>query len=276
MTANVDEKTVAGFGDEWSSFDQSGMMGEELDQQFARYFAVFPWHLLPPNATGVDIGCGSGRWALKTAERVGFLHCVDASDAALSVAQRNLSHLTNVAFHHASVEAMPIADESLDFGYSLGVLHHIPDTEQGLRAAAAKLKPGSPFLVYLYYSFDNRPVWFRIIWKLSDVGRGLISRLPFGLKRVVTDLIAATVYFPLAKTAAIAEKAGFSVGSLPLSTYRRHSFYTMRTDALDRFGTRLEQRFSKVQIEKMMVNAGFADIKFSDEEPFWCAVGIRS
>jgi len=49
----------------------------------------------------------------------------------------------------------------------------------------------------------------------------------------------------------------------------------MRTDALDRFGTRLEQRFTRVQIEKMLEQAGLVDITFSDIAPYWCALGIK-
>tara|TARA_R110002049_G_scaffold85936_2_gene218452 strand:+ start:116 stop:337 length:222 start_codon:yes stop_codon:yes gene_type:complete len=71
------------------------------------------------------------------------------------------------------------------------------------------------------------------------------------------------------------EKAGVSVSNIPLSEYRAKSFYTMRTDALDRFGTRLEQRFTRVQIKEMMEAAGLVDIVFSDIAPYWCALGIK-
>jgi hypothetical protein len=50
----------------------------------------------------------------------------------------------------------------------------------------------------------------------------------------------------------------------------------MRTDAYDRFCTQMEKRFSKAQIEHMLVNAGFGSIVFSDSPPYWCAVGIKS
>ena len=62
---------------------------------------------------------------------------------------------------------MPLAPGSMDFGYSLGVLHHVPDTLAGIKACAKALKPGAPFLVYLYYAFDNRPAWFRC-WTKPD------------------------------------------------------------------------------------------------------------
>ena len=49
----------------------------------------------------------------------------------------------------------------------------------------------------------------------------------------------------------------------------------MKNDALDRFGTRLEQRFSKNEIMSFFVDNGFTDVKFSAREPYWCACGIK-
>jgi ubiquinone/menaquinone biosynthesis C-methylase UbiE len=275
MNANLDAKTVEGFGEEWNRFDQTGMSDSELREQFERYFDVFPWNLLPENSVGFDMGCGSGRWAKLAALGVGKLFCVDASNQALAVARRNLAQYKNVEFCHASVAELPFDDDSMDFAYSLGVLHHVPDTASGIAACARKLKKGAPLLLYLYYAFDNRPAWFRFIWRISDVFRGMICALPFGIKKVITDLIALLVYFPLARFAGLLEKGGFKTDSLPLSVYRVHSFYTMRTDALDRFGTRLEQRFTKIQIKQMMEAAELESIRFSDTSPYWCAVGLK-
>ncbi|CAN5909829.1 hypothetical protein BH11MYX4_BH11MYX4_00220 [soil metagenome] len=272
--SNVDKQTVEGFGDEWSRFDQSALDATELEAIFAQYFQIFPWDSLPPNPVGFDLGCGSGRWAKLVASRVGTLHCIDASDAALAVARENLRDRPQCNLHHASVDAMPMADGSMDFGYSLGVLHHVPDTAAGIRACVAKLKPGAPFLVYLYYAFDNRPAWFRGLWKVSDVGRSVVSRLPHPLRYAVSQGIAGAVYFPLARSAALLERAGLEVERFPLSAYRHRSFYVMRTDALDRFGTRLEQRFTREQIRSMMQDAGLENITFGDT-PYWCAVGTK-
>jgi SAM-dependent methyltransferase len=183
---------------------------------------------------------------------------------------------TNVAFHLASSDNIPLADGSQDFGYSLGVLHHTPDTEAALAKCVAKLKVGAPFLVYLYYSFDNQPPWFRRIWQASDLGRQVISRLPFGPRRFVSEILAGIVYWPLARSAKLAEKMGANVQAFPLSDYRKRSFYAMRTDALDRFGTRLEKRFSRAEIDAMMRRCGLRDVVFREEAPFWCACGRKA
>lgn len=273
--ANLDPKTVSSFGDEWSRFDQSGMTEAEAQKVFEEYFSVFPWAKLPRDPEGFDMGCGSGRWARFVAPRVHRLHCIDPS-AAIDVAKRNLASLANVSFHSASVSDPGLPEGSQDFGYSLGVLHHVPDTQAAIASCASLLKPGAPLLLYLYYAFDNRPLWFRGLWQVSDWGRRLISCLPSQLKHFATDGIAALVYWPLARLSLVMEKAGCAVGSVPLSYYRHHTFYTMRTDARDRFGTPLEQRFTRVQIETMMREAGLTNIQFSTGAPYWCAVGTKA
>lgn len=275
--ANVDQATVAGFGDEWDAYDQFALDPEEHRRLFGLYFGIFPFASLPDDAEGFDLGCGSGRWAeLALRETGGRLHCIDPSDKALAVARRRLAGLPGAEFHLAPADAIPLADGSQDFGYSLGVLHHIPDTRRALADCVRKLKPGAPFLVYLYYRFDNRPAWFRTLWKLSDIGRRGISRLPFPLRKGVASLIAAGVYWPLARFAHLRARGGRDVSGYPLGFYHDASFYTMRTDALDRFGTRLEHRYTRAEIEVMMREAGLTDVRFSDGAPYWVACGRKA
>ena len=272
---NLDKPVVSGFGDEWSRFDQSKLSVEERQQMFDHYFAIFPWQKVSSESIGFDMGCGSGRWAKLVAPRIKKLHCIDPSKQALNVAKKNLEDLNNCEFHNTSVDKIPINKNSMDFGYALGVLHHVPNTQEGLNSCIKLLKQGAPFLVYLYYSFDNRPNWYRNLWRSTELGRYIISRLPFLLRFIFSQIIAFLIYLPLAKTAKLFERVGFDVTNVPLSAYRFNSLYSMRTDALDRFGTRLEQRFSKEQIKDMMDKAGLENIHFSDSFPFWCAVGTR-
>ncbi|MDQ3632379.1 MAG: class I SAM-dependent methyltransferase [Actinomycetota bacterium] len=273
---NLHEATVEGFGEEWSTFDQMRLDGAEREKLFGEYFAVFPWNELPEDAVGADIGCGSGRWARLVVSRVGALTCVDASNAALAVAREALADASNCSFAHASVDNLPFEPASLDFAYSLGVLHHVPDTRGALRACAQVLKPGAPFLVYLYYALDGRPRWYRALWKASDVVRRCVSRLPHRLRLAVSAIAAVAVYMPLARAAKVTARLGRNADGMPLAYYRDRSFYTMRTDAYDRLGTQLEQRFTREEIQRMLADAGFVEVEFSDSPPFWCAVGRRA
>ena len=274
MNSNLHKDTVKSFGDEWNRFDQSELSSADARRIFDEYFAVFPWDRLPVNSSGFDMGCGSGRWAKLMAPLVGHLHCIDPS-SALDVAREALAFAENVSFHCASVDACPLPPCSQDFGYSLGVLHHVPDTACAIRMCVEMLKPGAPFLVYLYYAFDNRSKLYRLTWRCSDFIRQAVCRLPSTFKHLVTDTLAALVYFPFARFSLLAERMGFNVSAIPLSYYRTHSFYTMRTDSRDRFGTPLEQRFTRLEIIAMLNAAGLKDISFSEKVPYWCAVGIK-
>lgn len=274
MSKNIDIKTIEGFGDEWKRFDQSKLSDYEQQKIFNEYFSIFPLNLLNKNATGFDMGCGSGRWADIVASRVKLLHCIDPS-IAIEVAKIKLNKYKNCIFHNASTNSVDIRVGSMDFGYSLGVLHHIPNTQEALIDCTKLLKPGAPFLIYLYYAFDNKPFWFKFIFKISNLLRILISRLPYPIRYIFSQILAFFIYLPIARFSLFLDKIGINTINIPLSAYRHNSFYTMRTDSLDRFGTRLEQRFTKKQIEKMMTESGLENIVFNNSVPFWCAVGTK-
>ena len=272
---NLEQHTVHGFGREWTTFDHAEDR-EDMRRMFESYLAVFPWDRLPKDARGLDLGCGSGRWARYVAPRVGSLVCLDAAEDALAVARKNLATLPNVQLVHSTIERADIPDSSLDFAYSLGVLHHTSDTEAALRRAVEKLKPGAPMLLYLYYALDNRSPAFRAVWRASDLLRQGISRMPYPARLAVSEVLARTVYWPLARGAALGEKLGLDVSGVPLSSYRHMSLYVMRNDSLDRFGTKLEKRYSRVEMKALMERAGLTDVRFHEGIPYWCAVGHRA
>ena len=265
------KKVVNDFGDEWERFDQSQVKKSELKKIFEQYFNIFPLNELNKNLVGFDLGCGSGRWAKFIAPRVKKLNCIDPSTKAISVAKKNLTNFKNINYVNSEVNKKILIKNSQDFGYCLGVLHHIPDTLNGIKICSMMLKKNAPFLIYLYYKFDNRNFLFKSLWKISDFLRLLICFLPFNIKKLFTDFFALLIYYPLAKLSYVIDKLGIKTSSMPLSFYKNKSFYTMRTDSLDRFGTKLEKRFTKSEIENLLSMSGFKDIKFSEKTPFWVA-----
>jgi len=273
---NIDQKVVNDFGREWNKFNHLEIDKNSLQASFESYFSIFPFDILPKNAEGFDMGCGSGRWAKFVAPMIYKLNCIDPSELALKQANQNLSKYSNCHFECASASENSLQESSQDFGYSLGVLHHTPDTFEALESCAKKLKPGAPFLIYLYYSLDNKPFWYRTLWRISDFFRKIISKLPFPIKFFISQLIGLIVYLPLARLSMLMEKFGLNVKNFPLSDYRYKPFYVLRTDALDRFGTRLEHRFSKKEITDMLERAGFNNISFSENPPFWTAIAYRN
>ena len=271
---NFDKKTVKNFGDEWTHFDQSGMNNKEAYKIFKSYFSIFPFDKLSKSAEGFDMGCGSGRWAKFVAPKVGLLHCVDPS-IAIKVAQKNLKKFKNINYHKKSLDKSGLKEKSQDFGYSLGVLHHVPNTKLAINSCVKLLKPGAPFLLYIYYSFDNRPRWFKFVWMISNLLRLVINRLPKFFNFLICDIIAIFIYYPIARFILLIKKIGIDFKNFPLYSYHSRSFYVMRTDSRDRFGTPLEKRFTKKQILKMMKESGLEKIKFKNSIPFWTAMGLK-
>ena len=265
---------IKSFGNEWNKFDQSKLKKNELKKIFNDYFKIFPFEKINRNSIGFDMGCGSGRWAYFIAPKVKLLNCIEPS-SAIKVAKKKLRIFENINFYNTTIENTFLAKESQDFGYCLGVLHHLKNYQKGLKKCVSFLKKGSPFLAYIYYSLDNKNRFYKLIWILSNFFRKRICKLPEIYKNLVTDIIAFVIYYPLARFCFILDKFQIPVNKLPLHYYKNLSFYTMRTDSRDRFGTEVEHRLSQKQIKKLFKELGFCRIKFSKKEPFWCVIGYK-
>lgn len=269
------KKVIQDFGDEWARFPQD-QIETELRNVYDDYFSIVPKNKITKDSICLDVGCGSGRWSKFVAPSVKKIYCLDPSINALNVARNNLSNFSNCIFLNESAHDINLENNSIDFAYSLGVLHHVRNTEDCVKEVFKKLKPGAPFLIYLYYRFDNRSFFYRFIWKLSDIIRKIISLMPFALKKIITDILALLIYFPFSRTAYLLELLNINSKWFPLSYYKDKSFYTMRTDSLDRFGTSLEKRYTKKEIEKLLSVSGFEKISFSKRRPYWVALAYKS
>ena len=272
---NRDNNLIDDFGEEWNKFDQLKIDQSINEEIFNKYFKIFPWSLINNESVGMDVGAGSGRWSYFMAEKVQKLYLIEPSSKAINVSKKNLSRYFNIEYINTDANDIPLQDDTIDFCYCLGVLHHIPNIKKALNGINKKLKVNAPLLIYIYYSFENKPLWFRIIWRLTDIFRIIISRMPFFIKSKICDLIAFLVYFPLSRISKIFRNFGFNVKNFPLSFYSNKSIYVLRNDALDRFGTKIEQRLSKQQITDLLKQTGFNNISFSDEEPYWCAISYK-
>ena len=91
------------------------------------------------------------------------------------------------------------------------------------------------------------------------------------------DLLAISVYIPFVLTSRLLIAIGCNefVKKIPLNAYTNKSFRVIRNDSLDRFGTSLEQRFSKKEVIELMERAGLKNIKIGEGMPFYRAIGQK-
>jgi len=271
---NIDSAVVKDFGDEWLRFKDYS--DEDIRSLAIMYFDILTDEIINKNSYVLDIGCGTGRWTKFLSNRIGFIEAIDPSNAVFA-ADHLLETVENVRITMASVDTIPFNNETFDFAMSIGVLHHIPNTQKAMKDCVKKLKKGGYFYCYLYYNLDNKGFIFKSIFRLSDLFRKTISHMPSAIKKFSCDLLAVFFYMPFILSARLLNQLGFRKLSkkIPLSGYANKSFFIIRNDSLDRFGTKLEQRFSKVQVEALMRESGLEEIIISPSSPYYHAIGRK-
>ena len=97
----------------------------------------------------LDAGCGGGRYCKVVGEAGAHVIGVDHT-TAVEKAAKLCRHLPNVSFVQADLKHLPFKDESFDFVFSIGVMHHDVDTRAVFDAVARKVKRGGRYAVWLY------------------------------------------------------------------------------------------------------------------------------
>lgn len=272
---NLDEEIVGSFGSEWKRF--SWFSEEAIEVAGAEYFDVVSSEVLATVRHALDAGCGSGRWSRYLSSRVAFVESIDPSDAVFSAADLNRDR-PNVRVTRASIDNIPFGDGSFDFAICLGVIHHLPNPALALRRVVQKVRPGGHVLAYAYYNLDQRGLLYRSLFLVADLVRRIVSKLPNPIKGWVCDVLAFCIYLPLialSRVVALVAGSREAARSLPLTYYQNKSLRDVRTDALDRFGTAVERRYTREEFVAMLEAAGLGDIVVSTGVPFWHALGRR-
>jgi ubiquinone/menaquinone biosynthesis C-methylase UbiE len=92
-----------------------------------------------PRGSALDAACGTGGQTAPLVELGYDAIGVDASDAMLDVARRNVPGAT---FHQGRLDSLPLADASVDVVTCSLALTHVPDLEPVLADMARVLRPG--------------------------------------------------------------------------------------------------------------------------------------
>jgi SAM-dependent methyltransferase len=229
------------------------MSPAEADRRrlFADFFATFPWHSLPRGAQGLALARGAPELADLVAERGFRIHKFDPTSAD------------------------PV-DTPFDFGYALEALQAEADPAAALRACARRLRPGAPFLAYLCYALDNRPRWYRALWRGSAALKTLARRQPPPVQGALAAALAAGVYWPAATAAARLERLGVGVDAWPLASHRSASFSSLRAHVEARLGAAAEPRYRAEELQEILRAAGLERVTVSDRPPFWTALAYKA
>ncbi len=102
---------------------------------------------LPAEWIVADLGCGTGNGAELISPYVREVIAVDQSRPMLEAARKRLTGLANIRFVDGPLEALPLADASVDAAMCLLVLHHVPEPGDAMAEMKRVIRPGGSALI---------------------------------------------------------------------------------------------------------------------------------
>lgn len=265
--ARLAVRTQASFGYEWTHFHAWNDSGET---NFRDYFETADLSRLRDGLV-LDAGCGMGRSTRLMAAHARHVIAVDFS-RAIEQAAANTRGIANVDCVQADLLRLPFPDRTFDYIYSLGVLHHLGNTETAVRALVGKLKPGGRLRVYLYW---KRHGWVGAVLRFVSAARSITTRLPFWLLRWFCWALSVVLWGVLILPYRLLVSAGVrGMSDWPLFVYSKYPFRILYNDQFDRFSAPLEKRYDPDEVTALLESAGLRDVRV--EARFgWIAEGAR-
>lgn len=133
----------------------------------------------------LDVGIGTGRFADIASRWGAEVIGIDLS-YAVDAAYKNIGSRANVHIIQADIFHLPFKNEIFDHIYSIGVLHHTPDTKKAFQSIIPFLKQGGGLAVYIYEK--NRFARF------SDIWRKVTSKMPIKILYYLSALSIPAYY----------------------------------------------------------------------------------
>jgi SAM-dependent methyltransferase len=249
-------RTQNAFGDEWHRFPEI----HDVHQR------IFDWYFEGPEPVewrglrALDAGCGMGRW-LHFARKAGAEVVGMDVSAAIEVAARRDG--AGADFVQADLRLPPFAPASFDLVYSLGVVHHLEDPLEGVRALAKLVRPGGELRIYVYRILEEETLPRRLLVGAVTLLRRITTRIPYPAVHAVSWTIAgvATVLFlwprRMLRTSALGDRL---TRGLPLVQYADVPFRMLVAEQFDRLVAPIEGRFRKEEVEAWLRDAGLQTV----------------
>lgn len=218
-TAQVSEDkqaTARNFGEQWLVFDH---VSRHHEQQFRDWIAPVTPDFVR-GKTVIEAGCGKGRHTRSIAEwGARDVIGVDLSEA-VDAAFQNTRDLENAHIIQADIYRLPLRPV-FDYGFSVGVLHHLPDPRAGFGALVKSLKPGGAVSAWIYGRENNG--W--IVHFINPLREHITSKLPMRVLYLLSFAPSLVLYAALKLIYAPLRESRLS----------RHLFYADYLSYISRF-----------------------------------------
>lgn len=266
MTQALKEQSIVDFGEQWTLYrDNDGYYGS-----LAMFTDIFAPLLSPEDVVGcrvAEIGSGAGRIVNMLIEAgAANVLAVEPSEAIEVLRENTQKYGNRVRLLNASGEHLPPSGD-LDYVFSVGVLHHIPDPVPVVQAAYRALRPGGKLAIWLYGKEGNR-LYLSFVQPL----RYLTRRLPHALLAALVWMID----LPLVCYIALCRFL-----PLPLRGYMREVMARLdgpkrRLTVYDQLNPAHAKYYTRQEAEALAHSSGFVDVAIHHRHGYsWTVVGTR-
>lgn len=270
----LDTPTTRMFGYEWRHFSK---LKNIYKQQFLDWLAPIGEDFFRGKVV-MDAGCGKGRhlyWAAQFGAK-GVIG-VDAS-SAVDVAGINVGSLENVYIVNADITRPPFG-EVFDYIYSIGVIHHLNNPEDGVKALAGCLKPDGVLSIWVYGKEGNG--W--VMTFLDPIRKKIIKFLPFWLTKTFSYLITLPLFTVLRMVYLPASRLPRNSYWRQLLFYQEYLCYISRFDFDEVFSIVFDQITAPVahystsaEVKNWFKDAGLVNIHIAHHNNnSWRAYGVK-
>ena len=262
---NGKDRTIKDFGEQWLQYsDNEGYYGSlEL---FSDILSPFLEPKDIKNCRVAEIGSGTGRIVNMLLESgVQHIVAVEPSDA-FAVLVRNIRNSEKVTCLKITGDQLP-ADGNLDYIFSIGVLHHIPEPGPVVEAAYGALRPGGRFLVWLYGKEGN--VLYRALIRPLRV---LTKRLP----HFMLSFLAEIMYWPLVLYIKFCHRLPLPLKGYMLSVFEKMSPEKRRLIIYDQLNPSYAQYYTRREAEKLLIDGKFENVRTHHRHGYsWTVIGTK-
>lgn len=199
----------------------------------------------------VDAGCGNGRFAEIVAPYCKHLICLDIGNHIFKTKER-LKKFNNVTFIQTNLETIPLLNNSVDFVFSIGVIHHTPNPQKTLAELTRILKPDCKISIWVYpHQYWGNPIKRIISKSLRKIllKKDLKDQTKFLKKYLV----------PIGKFQLFLENKGLKYFLFPLfliNVPRHKDENEMLATTIDYYLPQFIYTYSDIQLKSMFENCG--------------------
>jgi len=265
MFNKKEENSIKDFGDQFkyhNKIDDYWGSTEMLED------IVKPFNLnLIKNKIICEVGVGSGR-ILKNLAKFDpqKIYAIEPSEA-IDVAKKNNEN-SKINIHYKNITGQKLEfNNEIDFIFSLGAIHHIPQAEEVCKKIHQSLKTKGQFIIWLYGKEGNE-IYLFIFNNLRKVTKYLPDK--------ILNLVSIFLNFFLSIYIFLCKYLNLPLKNYMLNVLKKCSFNKRKYIIFDQLNPSYSKYYSKDDIKNLLINSGFKKFEIFNRHNYsWTVIAEK-